>query len=122
MLSATLASTRPHWHDFVPAAILMIVITFGVFAATLWPSGDQDQYAVVAPPSYNLGRTIALVRAAGGGIVDVGGLKNVVIAHSADKNFVAALYRAGAWLVIDPQRLRGCIGFPQDSTSPGART
>ena len=122
MLPSTLALARPHWHHFVPAAVLMIVITVGVFVATLWPSGDQGQYAVVAPPSYTLGRTIALVRAAGGGVVDVGGLKNVVIVHSANKNFVAASYRAGAWLVVDPQRLRGCIGFPQDSTSRGART
>lgn len=121
MLSEVFASTQSRWLDFVPAAVLMIVVTFGIFAAALWPSGDQGQYAVVAPPSYNLGRTIELVRAAGGGVVDFGGLQNVVIVHSADKNFVAALYGAGAWLVIDPQRLRGCIGFRRDSMSSGAR-
>lgn len=120
ILSTILTSVDPRWRDFVPAVVLMIAINFGVFAATLWPSGDQDQYAVMAPPSYNLGRTIVLVRAAGGGVVEVGGIKNIVIAHSANKNFVAALYRAGAWLVIDPQRLRGCIGFSKNPKSPGA--
>jgi hypothetical protein len=63
-----------------------------------------------------------LVHAAGGGIVEVGGLSNVLIVHSADQNFVAALYQAGAWLVIDPLKLRGCLGFSQDPASPRGRT
>jgi hypothetical protein len=104
---------KRHWHDLAPAAALMIVSTFGICAATVWPTGDKDQYAVVAPPSYDLARTIGLVDAAGGDILEVGGSTNVIIAHSADKHFVAALYRAGAWLVIDPLHLRGCLGFPQ---------
>jgi len=120
MFSAALTSIKLHWRDFIPAAVLMIVVTAAIAAATLWPSGDRGQYAVVAPPSYDLGRTITMVQAAGGSIVYVGGLKNVVILHSADKNVVAALYHAGAWLVIDPHLLRGCAGFHRVSTSPGA--
>jgi hypothetical protein len=120
MLPAALTSVKLHWRDFIPAAALMIAVTAGIAVATLWPSGDRGQYAVIAPPSYDLGQTIALVQAAGGSIVDVGGLKNVVILHFADKNAVTALYHAGAWLVIDPQLLRGCAGFHQVSTSPGA--
>jgi len=67
MLSATRALAAPHWLDFIPATVLMIIVTLGIIAATLWPSGDRHQYAVVAPPSHKLSRTIALVRAAGGG-------------------------------------------------------
>lgn len=120
MLSAALTSVKRHWRDFIPAAALMVGVIAIIAVARLWPSGDRGQYAVIAPPSYDLGQTVRLVRAAGGSIVDVGGLKNVVILHSADKNAVAALYHAGAWLVIDPQLLRGCAGFHQISTSPGA--
>jgi hypothetical protein len=97
----------------------MLVTVFGILAATLWPSGGGGQYAVVAPPSYSLSRTIALARVAGGEIVDVGGPQNVIIVHSGRKNFVTALYGAGAWLVVDPQRLRGCLGFAQDPMLSG---
>ncbi|WCT78588.1 hypothetical protein [Novosphingobium humi] len=120
MLCAALTPVKQHWRDLIPAAALMIAVTAAIAVATLWPSGDRGQYAVIAPPSYDLGRTIGLVRAAGGSIVDVGGLTNVVILHSADKNAVNALYHAGAWLVIDPQLLRGCAGFHQVAISPGA--
>lgn len=122
MFAANPASIKRHWHALAPAVVLMIVSSVGVSAATLWPSGERDQYAVVAPPSYNMGRTVQLVHAAGGDIVEVGGLTNVLIVHSADRNFVAALYQAGAWLVIDPLQLRGCLGFSQDSTWPRGRT
>ncbi|MDR3529202.1 MAG: hypothetical protein P4L90_01405 [Rhodopila sp.] len=50
----------------------------------------------------------------GGDIVDVGRLANIVIVYSARPGFVRALYRAGAWLVIDPVGLRGCLGFERN--------
>jgi hypothetical protein len=115
MLARRRAAIKRRWHELAPAGALMIVSTIGVCAATVWPMGDHDQYAVVAPPSYDLARTIGLVDAAGGEIVEVGGSPNVIIAHSADKHLVAALYRSGAWLVIDPLHVRGCLGFPQPS-------
>jgi hypothetical protein len=104
------------WRNFAPAIVLLIVSTAAIFVATLSPSGNRGQYAVVAPPWYTLAQTAGLVGMAGGDIVDVGGLANVLIVHSANPRFVRALYRAGAWLVIDPGRLRGCLGFERDLT------
>jgi hypothetical protein len=99
--------------------VLLIVSAVGVLAAALSPTADRDQYAVVAPPWYGPAQTAGLVGIAGGDIVDVGGLPNVVIAHSTSPGFIRALYRAGAWLVIDPVRLRGCLGFePHPATAP----
>jgi hypothetical protein len=105
------APSKAKVRDFLPAGALLIV-GLGVLAiATLSPSGRHGQYAVIAPPWYSLAQTISLVRAANGGIVDVGNPGNMVIAFSDKPDFVRALYRAGAWLVIDPMRLRGCLGF-----------
>jgi hypothetical protein len=97
--------------DLMPAAVLLFVGMFGLVAATLAPTGKDGQYAVIAPPWYDLRRTIALIQTAGGGVADIGGPTNIVIAHSEKPDFVRALYGAGAWLVIDPMRLRGCVGF-----------
>jgi hypothetical protein len=101
--------------DLGPAAALLFIGGVGLLVATLSPSGKNGQYAIVAPPWYRLDQTIALVRAADGGIVEMRGPANMVIAHSTDPDFVRTVYHAGALLVIDPLRLRGCAGFPRVS-------
>lgn len=101
--------------DLGPAAALLFTGMTALLVATLSPSGKDDQYAVIAPPWYRLGETIALIQKADGGIADIGGPANVVIAHSKNPDFVRALYSAGAWLVIDPMTLRGCAGFRQET-------
>ena len=101
----------PRLRDLGPAAALLFAGMAALLIATLAPSGKDGQYAVIAPPWYRLGDTIALIQKAGGGIVDMGGPAYMVIAHSENPDFVRTLYGAGALLVIDPLRLRGCIGF-----------
>src|ERR1700686_2894063 len=107
----TARTDRRSWLDFAPAIALLVVSAGGILMTGLSPSGDHGQYAVVAPPWYNLTQTVGLVATAGGDIVGLGNIAVVVIAHSENPGFVRALYRAGAWLVIDPVGLRGCLGF-----------
>jgi hypothetical protein len=115
MRDSTARTNRRSWMDFAPAIALLIVSAGGIFMAALSPSGDRGQYAVVAPPWYNLTETVELVATAGGDIVDFGSVADVVIVHSESQGFVRALYRAGAWPVIDPVKLHGCLGFARDS-------
>jgi hypothetical protein len=97
--------------DFLPAAALLAFSLLAVGAAALTPGPEAGAFAVVAPPWYGLDRTAGLVATAGGQLVDAGGLSNVVIAYSAERGLPAALYKAGALLVLNPARLRGCLGF-----------
>jgi hypothetical protein len=115
MRDPTARTNRRGWLDFGPAIALLIVSAVGILMSALSPSGDRGQYAVVAPPWYNFAQTAGLVATAGGDIVDFGAVEDVVIAHSDNPEFVGALYRAGAWLVIDPVGLRGCLGFARGS-------
>jgi hypothetical protein len=55
--------------------------------------------------------TAEIIGFAGGSIVEGGRLPNVIIAHSNEAGFADALYHAGAWLVLDPVLLRGCLGL-----------
>jgi hypothetical protein len=114
MREPTARTDRRSCLDFAPAIALLIVSAVGILMAALSPSGDRGQYAVIAPPWYNFVQTAGLVATAGGDIVDFGAIADVVIAHSENPGFVRALYRAGAWLVIDPIALRGCLGFARD--------
>ena len=100
--------------DLAPAIVLLVVSAVGIFVAALSPSANRGEYAVMAPPWYTLAQTVGLIARAGGDLVDVGRVTSVVIAHSASPRFVGALYRAGAWLVVDPVRLGGCLEFARD--------
>jgi hypothetical protein len=115
MKSSTASMKRRGWPELLPAVALLIVSAVGIAAAALSPSGDGGQYAVVTPPWYDRSETMGLVAIAGGDIIDFGGSSNVVIAHSDNPGFVRGLYHAGAWLVIDPVILRGCLKLTLES-------
>lgn len=97
--------------ELAPALLLLALLLAGLGVATLSPSGRGGQYAVIAPPWFGAGQTFSLVASAGGRIADAGGPANIVVAQSADPDFIASLYRAGAWLVVDPVSRRGCLGM-----------
>jgi hypothetical protein len=120
-MSVRFLRTRRGGAAWLPAAALLVVSAVAILLAGFGPTGAGGQYALVAPPWFDLGRTMQLADAAGGEIVDVGGLTNVVIVHSGDPQAVRALYAAGAWLVLDPGRLRGCLDFaPLAAAATGA--
>jgi hypothetical protein len=105
------ASQEADWHELIPAAVLLVVGLATFVVVGLGPVAGRDQYAVVAPPWYGIEQTAALVLAAGADIVDAGGLGNVLIVRGSGADFSRSLYRNGAWLVLDPVHLRGCLGF-----------
>ncbi|WP_213671694.1 hypothetical protein [Roseococcus pinisoli] len=97
---------------FGSALAVLLFLAFGLagpLAIGMMPRDGQTQFAVIAAPWRGLEETAALVAAADGRIVDAGGLPNVIFAQSDSPAFVAAAYRAGAWLVLDPVLLRGCL-------------
>jgi hypothetical protein len=111
VICASAGTDQRRLGDFAPAIALLVVSVGAIFMAAFSPSGDRGQYAVLAPPWYSRAQTLKLAVTAGGDVVDVGNLQNVVIVHSGSPRFVAALYHSGAWLVVDPLELRGCLGF-----------
>ncbi len=102
------ADGGPRLGDFLPACVLLVltVMTFAVLSAL--PGRDQRQLAVLFPPGVGVVAAAARVAGAGGELVDVGWLPNIVIAASDTPGFSRALYKAGAWLVINPIVARGC--------------
>lgn len=94
----------------LPVLLLVVFSLVGALMAGLMPQTGQTQFAVIAAPWKGLDGMAGLVAAADGRIVDGGRLPNVIFAQSDRPGFAAALYRAGAWLVLDPVLLRGCLG------------
>lgn len=95
--------------DFAGAIALLVFGLAALVVASLSPSGRNGQYLVIAPPWFTDGETIALIQRASGRLAETrDGIG--MIAQSNRPGFVSDLYRAGAWLVIDPMRVAGCGG------------
>jgi len=76
---------------------LLIVLTF---------LGPQRTIAVIGPQA----RSLAAIAEANGRILMA--YDHVTIARAEEAGFVARLYSAGAWLVLDAEQAGGCTGLP----------
>jgi hypothetical protein len=94
----------------MPAILLSVASTVAMLAIVLTPDPSTSSFAVITPPWFDSARTMGLIESAGGSIVDMGGMPNIIVAHSNDPGFVKSLYRAGAWLVVNPLGAGGCAG------------
>lgn len=87
---------------FWPCCLLLVGGFSGIAAPQILPAAGE-RVAVVAPSA----DAVRIVAAAGGNALtttDTG-----VIAVSDDPEFVARLYRSGAWLVLRFDGLIGCL-------------
>ncbi len=110
--SGTAGRTRSRARKLVAALSVLLFLTFGLagpLVIGLMPRAGQTQFAIVAAPWKGVDDMVALVASADGLIVDAGGLPNILFAQSDNPGFIAAAYHAGAWLVLDPVLLRGCL-------------
>ncbi|ODT22479.1 MAG: hypothetical protein ABS35_14770 [Kaistia sp. SCN 65-12] len=80
-----------------------------IFVASMAGDAQSKEVAVVAPPWADAADVAGIVARSGGSIVATAGLSNIIIARSDEPGFVSTLYQAGAWLVLDAVKLRGCL-------------
>lgn len=104
--------------DLAPAAALLVAGLTGLGVASL--SGDEGsgQYLVITAPWSSRGETIALIGAAEGGLLELGGFPNIVVAASLDTDFARRAREAGAWLVLPSPGLAGCFGARTEISLP----
>ena len=94
----------------VLAVLLCAVLAF----VTLLKDGVAGHYVVVAPPWTDAIETAAVVSAAQGDMVAMGGFDNVMIAASDDPEFASAAKAAGAWAVFAAPSVLGCGEMTRD--------
>jgi hypothetical protein len=75
---------------------------------------DGTQVAAVFSPWMDAEHAFARVAQAGGLVVRRGIIDAIVVVHSDDPGLIARLYAAGAWAVIDPATLGGCLAGRTD--------
>lgn len=111
MLGEAQSEERFRMRALLPVLALLVFSVVGTAAAALAPRTSYGSFAVISPPWYTAAQTVALVSAAGGTLVRSSDWSNVIISDSSDPQFVSELYRAGAWLVLDPNGIQSCLNF-----------
>ena len=81
----------------------------GVAAMTLQRSGPGPM-AALFPPWWSAARSV-LAAAGAGSILSAGALPFVVMIAPEDTGSYDRLREAGAWAILDPQRLTGCSSW-----------
>ena len=81
---------------------------------------DGRDVAAVYPPWMTGTSAFGRVAQAGGAVVRAGALDTILVAHGDDPDFAARLRDGGAWLVLDPLALGGCL-LGTANFSEGAR-
>lgn len=113
MVSDHIPAMNPRPDERFSASALLAVaglaaLATGVVAVdALGPRPDATVVAAVFSPTLDLAEIARRLDSFDGRIVRMGGLPNIAIVAAARPDLAGALYRAGAWLVLDP-RAGGC--------------
>ena len=103
------------WRRLRPAVLLLAASLGGIALLGAIAPRPAATMAVIGAPWWDAPRMAAIAVAAGARLVDAGRFDNVLIirrAEGEDTDLAAALYGAGAWLVLDAPGPRGCLaGF-----------
>jgi hypothetical protein len=94
--------------SLIAVAALVVASVLAMAALQSHPR-DGAQVAAVFAPWTDDGGAIARVAQAGGLVVRRGIVDAIIVVQSDQPGLIARLYAAGAWLVIDPATLGGCL-------------
>lgn len=105
-------------------ALLVVASLAPLFAAQDVADAHSGTVAAVFPPAFTAEDSFGAAVRAGGRIVQDGGWANVILVRDDAPGLAGRLRREGAWLVLAPEGLGGCLIRPSafadvsESTSP----
>ena len=100
----------PGFASYVPAILLVLISTVALGALQMRPSDRTgDQVAIIFAPGTSLVEAIEEIAVADGSVVRAGALSNIVVAVGSAPDFSDRLLKQGAWLVVNPYGLGGCL-------------
>ena len=97
------------WPRWLCPVALLLVSWLSITALTLRVGPGDNVVAVIFPPWWTAERTFAAAASAEASIVRAGGFSSVLVVQPAAVNGLERLYRAGAWLSVNPTGVGACL-------------
>lgn len=97
-------------------ALLIALAVIGTPLLALTEPVRGNQVAAIFPPGWDEADVLLASAAADSSIVRFGALPNIGIVLIEDETTLAALRQNGAWLLLHPQALGGCLILPRTDT------
>lgn len=97
------------WLPFLNISFFLLLSWAGVAALSLRPRPGSDFVAVVFPLWWSAPQAFGAAADADAAIVRNGILPAILVVRPADRDGLARLRAAGAWIAIDPQAAATCF-------------
>ena len=97
----------------IPAIVVSLAVIGAPLLAIFEPV-QGDQAAVVFPPGWTHSEVMTAAARADLSLVRFGVTQNIAIIAVSDTEAITALRREGAWLLLPPGALGGCLLRPED--------
>ena len=99
----------PERHAWLSASALLLAGWVAIAALSLHIRPDAEIVAVAFPPWWGSHDVFLAAAAANAAIVRMTAIPSVLVVRPNDRDGLARLRDAGAWLAIDPQTIAACF-------------
>jgi hypothetical protein len=97
------------WPAWLNAAALLIVSWVAIAALAFQARPGAEIVAVAFPPWWNAQQVLLAAASADAAIVRTTAVSSILVVRPNDRDGLARLRTAGAWLAIDPQAIAACF-------------
>src|ERR1700761_6167038 len=105
-VSVPSATRWPAWAD---AAALLLASWIAIAALSLQVRSGAEIVAVAFPPWWGTEQSFLAVASADAAIVRTTAIPSLLVVRPGERNGLARLRDAGAWLAVDPVAIAACL-------------
>ena len=101
--------TTHRWPAWLNAAALLVASFIAIAALSLQVRPGAEVVAVAFPPWWSAQQVLLAAASANAAIVRMTAVPAVLVVRPDDRDGLARLRQAGAWLAMDPQAIAACL-------------
>ena len=113
-MSRTVLGIRHFWPSWLNAMALLLVSVVSVAALSFQARPGADVVAVAFPAWWDSQRALSAATAANAAIIRMTAVPSLLVVRPDGPEGLSQLYKAGAWLTLDPQAIAACFGRPNE--------
>lgn len=108
-MERTIDTPTPRWPAWLIAAALQLASWLAIAALSLQVRPGTEIVAVAFPPWWSTQRALLAAASADAAFVRLTAVPSLLVVRPDQRDGLARLRKAGAWLAIDPQAIAACL-------------